>query len=457
MNTANFQSSNQIRLQFTQAMSNMYQLEVPLYKKLLLLANNVNQQAVKESLSLTTNENRLINLEHHAAIRLGSASELAMIRCLFKVMGMQPVDYYDLSAAGIPVHSTAFRALSSEDLEISPFRIFCSLLRLDLIEDVQLRKQANEILNKRQIFPEELLNLIDLSEKQGGLTQDQSYSFIEYTLEVFRWHQDATIDKHTYDKLKNAHGLIADIISFKGPHINHLTPKILDIDACQAQFMQYDIKAKAVVEGPPKRNCPILLRQTSFIAIAEEVIFAEGKIGTHTARFGEVEQRGIALTPKGRELYDRLLLQAKNANQETAYETRLNEAFREFPDTYEELRRQELAYFRYNSINTDSIDKNTNIQLNNIDDLISQNLIKVTPIVYEDFLPVSAAGIFTSNLSIESKQDGKLEATSIHREDINRGHFEAALGVKVKNSFELYESTQYESLSKTLKALGVNS
>ncbi len=34
------------------------------------------------------------------------------------------------------------------------------------------------------------------------------------------------------------------------------------------------------------------------------MLFAGQKQGTHTARFGEIEQRGVALTPKGRQLYD---------------------------------------------------------------------------------------------------------------------------------------------------------
>ena len=233
MDSTHFTSTNEIRTQFTQAMSEMYQLEVPLYKKLLSLADKVNKQVITDPSKLTANEFRLLSLEHHGAIRIGTADELSMIRRLFAVMGMYPVDYYDLSLAGIPVHSTAFRALDRNDLEISPFRIFCSLLRLDLIEDDSLAQQAESLLNIRQIFPEELLKLIDLFEKQGGLTSTQVSSFINNALEVFRWHQKSTVEKQTYDALKASHGLIADVVSFKGPHINHLTPKILDIDECQ--------------------------------------------------------------------------------------------------------------------------------------------------------------------------------------------------------------------------------
>ncbi|MFP3354698.1 DUF1338 family protein, partial [Pseudoalteromonas sp. SIMBA_153] len=76
-----------------------------------------------------------------------------------------------------------------------------------------------------------------------------------------------------------------------------------------------------MIEGPPKRNCQILLRQTSFKALEEAVRFKNTladagqnshEQGQHTARFGEIEQRGVALTPKGRALYDKLLSDARN-------------------------------------------------------------------------------------------------------------------------------------------------
>lgn len=448
MNSTSFISTNDIRIQFTKAMSDMYQQEVPLYKKLLDLVKNVNQESMKDLPEFSVNQNRLLELEHHGAIRVGTATELSTIRHLFAVMGMYPVDYYDLSIAGIPVHSTAFRALDTNDLTLSPFRVFCSLLRLDLITNDLLRQQAEALLNQRQIFSEELLNQIYLSKKQGGLTAKEAILFIENAIEIFRWHDKSIVDKPTYLELKASHGLVTDVVSFKGPHINHLTPKILDIDACQNQFLQNNIKAKAVIEGPPKRNCPILLRQTSFIAIAEEITFSNNELGYHTARFGEVEQRGIALTPKGRALYDRLLLQAKNENIEIDYTLRLEEAFKEFPDDYDEIRQQGLGYFYY-SLN--NIDTTIDLKNNDIDVLISKGIVTTIPIIYEDFLPISAAGIFTSNLSENEEIDNE---TKYENRQLNGfKSFEKALGVTPKDSFELYEAMQQESLNLILETL----
>ena len=77
---------------------------------------------------------------------------------------------------------------------------------------------------------------------------------------------------------------------------------------------EHDIAPKAIVEGPPTPQMRHPVAPDLFKALEEPVSFqsADGnwRQGTHTARFGEIEQRGIALTPKGRALYDELLASA---------------------------------------------------------------------------------------------------------------------------------------------------
>ena len=72
-----------------------------------------------------------------------------MMRRVFAVMGMFPVGYYDLSDRrragsfdGLPPGRRC-RALKK-----NPFRVFTSLLRLDLIDDETLRGEAERILSK---------------------------------------------------------------------------------------------------------------------------------------------------------------------------------------------------------------------------------------------------------------------------------------------------------------------
>ncbi len=167
-----FISADHIRDRFSKAMSTMYQAEVPQYGTLLRLVRTVNEQVLQESAGQPAaerwqQESRL-SVERHGAIRVGTAQELATLRQLFAVMGMSPVGYYDLSAAGVPVHATAFRPVTDRALQINPFRVFTSLLRLELIDDAALRQRAGEILAQRDIFTPRLRELLAMWQQQGG-------------------------------------------------------------------------------------------------------------------------------------------------------------------------------------------------------------------------------------------------------------------------------------------------
>ncbi|MCP1501077.1 putative glyoxalase superfamily metalloenzyme YdcJ [Pseudomonas migulae] len=450
MSHPSFVSPDLIRQRFSKAMSDMYREEVPLYGALMELVQQTNRHVLDSELQIarqlnSTGEIQRLDLERHGAIRVGTAAELATLARLFAVMGMQPVGYYDLTPAGVPVHSTAFRAVHEAALQVSPFRVFTSLLRLELIEDPELRAFAQSVLDKRSIFTPKALSLIERAETEGGLTEQEAQEFVLQALETFRWHHSATVTAEQYQKLSAQHRLIADVVAFKGPHINHLTPRTLDIDMVQAQMPAHGITPKAVIEGPPRRQCPILLRQTSFKALDEPVAFtdqAESR-GSHSARFGEIEQRGAALTPKGRALYDRLLNAARdelkdfpNEANAARYNALMTQHFSEFPDTLEGMRQQELAYFRY--FLTDKELGAEALQTLSLEDLLSNGYMRAEPLVYEDFLPVSAAGIFQSNLG---------DAAQTHYgEHSNQQAFEKALGRSTIDELGLYAETQRRSI-----------
>lgn len=455
---SNYVPTSEIRAAFSSAMSEMYREEVPAYGTLMALVARVNDETLaqkpdlKERLSATDNLDR-ISEERHGAIRLGTAEELATMRRVFAVMGMSPVGYYDLSTAGVPVHSTAFRPVGDEALKRNPFRVFTSLLRLDLIPDEALRTEAARILAQRRIFTPGAIVLVEKAERDGGLSKEDADCFVQEVLETFRWHDKANVDVNMYHRLHDAHRLIADVVSFRGPHINHLTPRTLDIDKVQALMPAFDIAPKAVVEGPPTRECPILLRQTSFKALEEAVSFPDGeggwKTGSHTARFGEIEQRGIALTPKGRGLYDRLLDQTRKLVRPAAdgsnareYEAALDGTFGAFPDNWAQIRTEGLGYFSYSLT-----PKVTGAEFGSVPDLetlIADGFVRFDPVVYEDFLPVSAAGIFQSNLG-DGAQHEFVASPSQTR-------FEADLGASVLNEFDHYAAIEKASIEACLAA-----
>lgn len=456
-----FVSSDTIRDAFSKAMSHMYRTEVPAYGTLMELVAEVNARVLKADPGLKADLERTDSLsrisdERHGAIRLGTAAELAMIRRVFAIMGMFPVGYYDLSVAGIPVHSTAFRPVDAAALSRNPFRVFTSLLRLDLVEDRDLAAEAERVLAARTIFTPGAFMLVDKAEREGGLDQDDAECFVAEVLETFRWHDKALVSADLYNRLHEAHRLIADVVSFRGPHINHLTPRTLDIDAVQALMPGRGIAAKAVIEGPPTRKCPILLRQTSFKALEEAVSFrgpkGEWHAGSHTARFGEIEQRGLALTPQGRALYDRLLdsvrtdvRPAADGRNAESYEQALSRVFAAFPDDWAAIRKAGLGYFSYSLTGVGRHQIAMGGADGTISDLIDAGFVQADPIVYEDFLPVSAAGIFQSNLGDHAAQQFGASPS--------QAAFEEALGATVLNEFSHYSSIQQASIDACLHAL----
>ncbi|MNT72119.1 hypothetical protein D3C72_2106890 [compost metagenome] len=66
--------------------------------------------------------------------------------------------------------------------------------------------------------------------------------------------------------------------------------------------------------------------------------------------------------------------------------------------------------------------------------------------MYEDFLPVSAAGIFQSNLGDKAQAE--------YAQNASQAAFEQALGTPVRDELALYEDTQARSLAACLQALG---
>ncbi|OOG00146.1 hypothetical protein ASPCADRAFT_161705 [Aspergillus carbonarius ITEM 5010] len=453
-----------LRAGFCHALSEMYKSEVPLYGDLVDLVWKADAEAINTSRKLggankidpdevLPSRNRV---ERHGAIRLGTAQELATIRRMFAVMGMYPVGYYDLSVAGFPMHATAFRPRSREALARHPFRVFTTVLRMDLLTE-RTRGLAQRALKQRNIFTDRLVALINHAEAQGHLTSDECKEFITEGLETFRWHSKATVTMDEYKILKAEHPLIADIVSFPSCHINHLTPRTIDIDLVQKMMQDHGMPAKERIEGPPRRKFPILLRQTSFKALEETVYFRDSNNtyikGSHTARFGEVEQRGYALTRKGRKLYDDILARVNDEAAETGadpdkYEEILGKHFEGFPDDIRQLQEQNLAYFCYRTAPKckEGLDSKTV----SLSQLLEDGILEYEPITYEDFLPLSAGGIFNSNLG-NTSQSQRL----IMEADADLDGFQQMMGTPTIDEISLYEQMQKDSLERCRAKLGL--
>ena len=127
------------------------------------------------------------------------------------------------------------------------------------------------------------------------------------------------------------------------------------------------------------------------------------------------------------------------------------DSFLKIPDDLDQLRSQNLASFCYrlgpSGVTNGPQNLNASAKLS---ELLKDGTLEYEPIIYEDFLPLSAGRIFNSNLgNTYQSQQLILDAGS----DLKG--FQRALGDSVKDEFVLNEQMQRESLEDCGKLLGV--
>ncbi|MFC3688631.1 2-oxoadipate dioxygenase/decarboxylase family protein [Aquipuribacter hungaricus] len=415
----------QLRAAFARRLSDMYGREVPAYTTLLRVAHEVNQEVVARDGAAAERLGSIarVTAERHGAIRLGTPAELAQVATVFAAMGMEPVGFYDLreAASPVPVVSTAFRPVRADELARNPFRVFTSVLtpgdRRFFTADLQARLET--FLAGRELFPPALLDLAARAEAESGLSPDDAGRFLDLATAAFELSPEP-VDRAWYDELGAVSAVAADIGGVRSTHVNHLTPRVLDIDALYARMTARGTTMIDDIQGPPAWEGPdVLLRQTSFRALAEPRSFRlpDGSVttGDLRVRFGEVEARGAALTREGRAVYDAAVaevaamrLPTAAARQEAAQQVWR----RSFPATEEGLFDAGLAYAEHR--------------------VVDGRTVRV-PVVYEDFLPQSAAGIFASNLSADATTDRSEEGLGL-----DAAWLAGAVGREVHDPFDLY-------------------
>lgn len=523
-------------------LSRMFGQEVPLYDKSLLV-NKVCNQTVCALLgekytgfSLSEAQLDKTSGERHGAIRIGKPDEYRWIAGFFGAFGMEPHNFYDMTALGgksQPIIATAFRSRLKPE-----HRVFTSLLMTDYF-DPETRERIEALLATRQVFSARAKELVEKNERQGGLTEADARALInEGTKRIFKWTGRAR-DHRLYQELSKAgFKIAADIACFESHHLNHLTPNTFCMDlytsamkfclgeltpevfqrraeqalsflvtAADRDWLRLHFKHlsdeeieafpagavpsrdvstlvlglsqrlqqpdltlsklkhsgfKDFTEGPSE-DTPILLRQDSYKALTEPVQFREADGTTvdtvHTARFGEIEQRFYATTPKGRALYDECLAAADKIRESDpglikrdyeAYQKAYAKCFAPFPKTLAGLLQQKLVFARYSPTDKGrAAAKSGRITTDDLAELVRQGFVRVEGLRYEDFLPFSAAGIFASNLG----QYGT-KSTATARPTYTQATLEKIMGRDIVDPNAVYAQQEATSIEKVREELG---
>ena len=458
-----FQSLWELRAAFARSLSTMYGTEVPAYNTLVEVSTEVNQEHLRRH---GADAERLgsigrVTAERHGAIRVGSEREMSQVARVFAAFGMHPVGFYDLrdaASSAVPVVSTAFRPIDADELARNPFRVFTSMLAVEdpRFFDEQLQQELADFFARRELFGPELLELADRAAAAGGLPDAEANRLLELATGAFELSAEP-VDHDWYRRLEAISAVASDIGGVASTHINHLTPRVLDIDALYAGMEARGITMIDEIQGPPRWDSPdVLLRQTSFKALGEKRMFrhADGSVepGELRVRFGEVEARGIALTPAGRDVYDRMVAEVDArlaANADTVRQDVARTVWEEnLPRTEAELAAQGLAFFTFTP-RPEAL-AGTPAGPVTLAELIASGAAVPEPIVYEDFLPRSAAGIFQSNLTDEGSKNNTEQAAAY---DIDR--MSTIVGREVLDPNGLYQAQQDASVAELAKTLGV--
>jgi uncharacterized glyoxalase superfamily metalloenzyme YdcJ len=240
-----------------------------------------------------------------------------------------------------------------------------------------------------------------------------------------------------------------------------LTNRLQQADLQLSRFKHAGFKD--FTEGPPA-DTPILLRQDAYKALTEPVVFQQPNGSTinseHTARFGEIEERFYATTPAGRALYDQCLAAAEAARAKTpdlptkdyaAYQKQYASSFAPFPKTLSELFEKKLVYGRYTATAKGLATKaRGTVASDDLHELIDLGYLEVEGLRYEDFLPISAAGIFASNLG----QYGT-KSTASQKPIYTQATLERIMGRPIIDCDGLYRDLEAESIREVRAALGL--
>ena len=161
----------------------------------------------------------------------------------------------------------------------------CWSRRTDASSTRTSQDRLQSFLAARELFPAELLALADVAIEHGELSAADADRFLELAAASFALSPDP-VDRAWYTELERVSGVAADIGGVTTTHINHLTPRVLDIDDLYDSMQARGIEMIDEIQGPPRWDGPdVLLRQTSFRALSEPRTFrdADGEVSTGRA------------------------------------------------------------------------------------------------------------------------------------------------------------------------------
>src|SRR5699024_2272381 len=139
-----------------------------------------------------------------------------------------------------------------DELAKNPFRVFTSMLAADdpRFFTPELQERLQGFIDKRSIFSDELVAMANKAAENRGLEEQDADKFIEQATAAFEL-KDEPIEEQRYRELEAISAVPSDIGSVRYTHINHQTPRELDIDDLYNRMEARGITMIDEIQGPP--------------------------------------------------------------------------------------------------------------------------------------------------------------------------------------------------------------
>ena len=162
--------------------------------------------------------------------------------------------------------------------------------------DAETQARLEAFMAARTLFPPELLTLADRAAAQDGLDAGDAERFLDLATGAFALSREP-VDHDWYFHLERISSVAADIGGVPSTHINHLTPRVLDIDDLYARMQARGIAMIDEIQGPPALGGPGRAPAPDILPGARRgaAVPASRRVGARPAHCGSASARSSSV------------------------------------------------------------------------------------------------------------------------------------------------------------------
>lgn len=353
--------------------------------------------------------------------------DLSIVCRIFAVLGLFPVGFILQGSLQNPVPCTLFRPINNSNAKKHYIRIKLSY--------AYASKAYNKTQNDKVDTSKTCQNLkqyIDKFEKNSYFIDSDIEKFLEEVIDYLHPEFNTSkVAQETHNRFLR-----------DGNSICEIRFPTLSLTRTLSMIRKYKFDIDCTVNLPEARKYPLLYNLAKIFLKSPNICPDQTNVQNDALSQIQLVQRGIALTPKGKSQYSKILaeffLEQNQCNKKNDNLQRsINRNFRKFPDSTSQLYQEGLAYFSFKLKPNIDVSNDKNWNKEDLTDLIYSNHVDVMPIMFDGLMDTQALKI--------NQLDELVKA--------HKCAFEEKLECAIQDEHEYYLMLQHQSMQQCLAAL----